>query len=384
MTWAQRLRLAASALVAATLLGGRCAQADPPQQPAADAGAVHRVMLLPPGPNNPRNSEGDLVVLADGRLMLIYSHFYGDGGGDHGPARLCARYSSDGGLTWTADDEVVVENEGDYNVMSVSLLRLSDGRIALFYLRKNSLADCRPVVRFSSDEARTWTEPRECITDRIAYHVMNNDRAVQLSTGRVVLPVALHQGPDGSFHSRARALCYYSDDGCKTFQPSATVLAMDDQPDNKSGLQEPGVVELKDGTLLMYCRTGAGSQYLSRSRDGGHTWSPATASAIVSPISPATIERIDATGELLIVWNDHCGREPDRKRTPLSVALSRDGGVTWSASKTLEDDPDGWYCYTAMEIIGERVVLAHCSGGPEFGNLGRTQITSFPLAWVRE
>jgi len=41
--------------------------------------------------------------------------------------------------------------------MSVSLLRLQNGEIALFYLLKNSEQDCRPVMRLSRDEGTTWS-----------------------------------------------------------------------------------------------------------------------------------------------------------------------------------------------------------------------------------
>ncbi len=129
---------------------------------------VDRIPLLPPGPGNPRNSEGAFVTLADGRLMLVYTHFTG-GGGDDSAAHLAARFSSDHGKTWTRDDVVVVPNEGRWNVMSVSLLRLADGRIALFYLRKEPANDCRPILRFSSDEGATWSAPRLCMEDQVGY-----------------------------------------------------------------------------------------------------------------------------------------------------------------------------------------------------------------------
>ena len=114
--------------------------------------------LLPPGPGNPRNTEGAFVTLRDGRILFAYSHFTG-GGGDNDAATIVGRFSSDGGRTWTATDVPIVDREGDMNVMSVSLLRLKDGRIALFYVRKNSISDCRPYLRYSSDEAKTWSEP---------------------------------------------------------------------------------------------------------------------------------------------------------------------------------------------------------------------------------
>src|SRR5690625_2550667 len=104
-------------------------------------------LLLLPGEINQRNIEGDFVKLKDGRIMFIYSHFVGESASDFGNSHLAARYSSDNGDTWTATDEIVVENEGAMNVMSVSLLRLQDGNIALFYARKNSIHDCIQIGR---------------------------------------------------------------------------------------------------------------------------------------------------------------------------------------------------------------------------------------------
>ena len=55
-------------------------------------------LRLPPGADNPRNSEGDFIQLKDGRMMFVYTHFT-DGAGDHSKAYLAARYSSDDGQT---------------------------------------------------------------------------------------------------------------------------------------------------------------------------------------------------------------------------------------------------------------------------------------------
>jgi len=50
---------------------------------------------------------------------------------------IVGRLSSDGGRTWASHDVPLVDAEGKLNVMSVSLLRLRDGRIAMFYGKKN-------------------------------------------------------------------------------------------------------------------------------------------------------------------------------------------------------------------------------------------------------
>jgi len=162
--------------------------------------------------------------------------------------------------------------------------------------------------------------------------------------------------------------------------------------ESKSGLQEPGVVELKDGSLMMLMRTDMGCQFRSYSHDGGNTWSPAQATEILSPVSPASVKRIPSTGDLLLVWNDHTHIAPDLrgKRTPLTTAISRDEGRTWEHVKILEDDPDGWYCYTAITFVcdadgvGETVVMGYCAGNSQIGGLNLLQITVVDVDWLYE
>jgi hypothetical protein len=346
---------------------------------------VERIPLLPPGPGNPRNSEGSFIQLKDGRVLLVYSHFIG-GGGDNSAAYLAGRFSSDNGHTWSDKDITVVANEGGCNVMSVSLLRLQDGQIALFYIRKDSPADCRVCLRTSSDEAQTWSKPTTCIKDEVGYYVMNNDRAVQLARGRIVLPVALHNTAKMAKPDWAGVvMCYLSDDMGRTWRRSKSRLTTIDSAKKRITTQEPGVVELKDGRLMMWARTTAGSQYISYSSDSGETWSPFGPSKIIAPCSPASIKRIPRTGDLLLVWNNHDQVDAAHrgKRTPLTTAISRDEGQTWEKIRTLEDDPDGWYCYIAIGFAGDQVLLGHCSGTTkQVGYLAFTQISRFGVDWL--
>jgi sialidase-1 len=334
-----------------------------------------------PGPGNPRNSEGAFVRLDDGRILFAYTHFTGNES-DEGTAHIAGRFSSDGGATWTSEDQVILPNEGGQNTMSVSLLRLASGHIAFFYLRKNSDYDCRPYLRISTDEAKTWSEPTLGI-EPAGYFVVNNDRVIQLSSGRLVIPAARHCLPGEKFIPRAQALCYLSDDDGKTWRQSETVL--DAPPESKSGLQEPGVVELKDGRIMMLCRTDLGCQLRSYSNDGGVTWSPVERTDILSPVSPASFKRFPKTGDLLLVWNNQANvpENPKGKRTPLSVAVSHDNGQSWQHAKDMETNPDGWYCYTAIEFVkDDYVLLGYCAGDKTIGGLNRARITRIPVEWL--
>lgn len=73
----------------------------PTALPTPERSLVDSNVLLPPGPGNPRNSEGDFVELTDGRIMFAYTRFTG-GGRDQDTADIGARFSSDDGATWTA------------------------------------------------------------------------------------------------------------------------------------------------------------------------------------------------------------------------------------------------------------------------------------------
>ena len=342
------------------------------------AGEIQKdtLLVIEPDEENPRNSEGDIIELKDGRLCLIYTRFRG-GSSDHATADLAMRISNDSGKRWS-DDKIVVRCTGGLNVMSVSLLRLDNGEIALFYLRKTSKEDCRPLMCISNDEAKTWSRPIVCITDEVGYYVLNNDRAVQLRRGRLILPVAWHQGPGQSWDRAGVIMCYLSDDNGKSWRRSQDTFKGYAPDGRRITFQEPGVVELNDGRLIMFMRTDAGSQYICFSEDGGETWSKARPSNLASPLSPATIERIPWTGDLLCVWNDHSGAHPypTGRRTPLCLAVSKDEGATWSKSQILEGNPDGWYCYTAMTFVKDRLLLAYCAGDKKVGGLNRLKVVA--------
>ncbi len=328
------------------------------------------VLTLPHGPNNPRNSEGAFITLADGRIAFIYTHYYGESWHDDASARLCARYSSDGGKTWTAEDRVSLDNEGQRNIMSVSLLRLQDGRIALFYLRKNA-NDCKLLMRTSQDEAESWSEAQECIPPA-GYYVVNNDRVIQLRSGRLVAPAGYHRYLNATdIDGRSLFQCYLSDDAGRTWRESSDWWALPVR--GHSGLQEPGVIELKNGTLYGYCRTSVGRHYQLYSFDGGDTWTTPEPSPFVAPCSPLCLKRIPSTGDLLAIWNDHSlelrpipwgdDARTSWTRSPLVSAISRDEGQTWTGKRLLETDSSHGYCYTAIHFVDDAVLLGYCCGG---------------------
>jgi Neuraminidase (sialidase) len=341
---------------------------------------------LDPTPEHPRNSEGSFATLSTGRIIFCYTQFYG-GARDDSAAQIVRIYSDDQGRTWSAP-EVIVKNDGGHNVMSVSLLRLASGKLALFYCVKNSWIDCRPHMRESSDDGATWSEAK-LILAAPGYFVLNNDRVIQTSKGRIIVPLAFHRArgtdPESSksWDSRAITMWLYSDDEGVTWQEAATWWAMPVR--SGSGLQEPGVVELADGALFSWSRTDQGAQFGFRSSDGGKSWTPPEPTELKSPTGPASIKRLPGSSDLLALFNDHSGRFPfpKGKRNPFVAAISSDGGRTWPNRKLVEDDPEGLYHYTAIHFVGDAVLLGYCAGDSKVGALNRLRIRRVTLDWLR-
>lgn len=345
---------------------------------------------LAPGSENQRNSEGAFITLKDGRILFAYS-LYGAGFYDESNADIATIISADGGETWSEPKTILTaETHGTKNIMSVSLLRLGSGEIGIFYLVKAGLHDLRLVMRRSKDESTTWSEPEFCIK-RLGYNVVNNDRVIMLSNGRLILPSAHHavrlQPANDSFPYAVNYF-YYSDDDGKTWFENDCAVSLN-SPHTKSGLQEPGILELTPGTLWCWARTDMGRQYEYFSRDFGLTWSNPEPSRFTSPCSPLSMKRIPATGQLLAVWNPtpnyptyriDFGKKGDRKR--LLCAIGDCNGAQWSDPVILEDDDESGYCYTAIHFTESAVLLAYCAGNDvkDYSILSRLRIRKIELA----
>jgi hypothetical protein len=358
---------------------------------AAESGRI--VLDLPPGPGNPRNSEGAFLDLSDGRILFVYSRFVGEAASDHAKARLAARTSRDGGETWSEDTFIATPGEDDaMNVMSVSLLPLRQGEIGLFYLLRRSWHDLRMFVRRSSDDGRTWSEPALCMPGA-GYYVTNNDRIIRLASGRLLVPAALHKRrTDRNEHAaldwRGIALFFLSDDDGRTWRESAGYVTLP-VVHTRAGLQEPGVVQLPDGRVWGWARTDLGRQYEFFSSDGGETWTQATPSRFTSPNSPLSMKPLPGQARLLAVWNPAPAYEtralkpPGGDRTPLVLATGTGPNSGWKAARIIDglDDPTGGYCYTAIHFTKDAVLLAYCAGGAaDKSRLAKLRIRKIPLS----
>ncbi len=352
------------------------------------------VMELPPQLEkcNPRNSEGAFLTLDNGTIMFAYSKFIGKDAADHATSQIYVVYSYDDGETFTDGRTILTcEEEAAINIMSVSLMHMDNGDIGLFYLVRETRSRMRMFLIRSSDFGKNWGERVLC-TPVDGVLVVNNDRVTRLSNGDIIIPAASHPLAADGFDERAEVCCFYSQDDGRTWEQAAGKCSMAYTNNSTSGLQEPGLLEIKPGILWGWARTDLGRQYEMFSYDYGRTWSPCQPSRFTSPKSPLSMKK-DAEGIIYAIWNpipEYNGRKKIEGiflggRTPYVIAMSRDGGKTFSEPVAFETEEDSGYCYCAIHFHKDSMLLAYCAGGVEDRNcLTRCRIRKIPMKQIFE
>lgn len=341
-----------------------------------------------------RSGEGSIVELANGHLLMFYSCF--QGWSDDAPAFIARRISRDGGETWSPPEVQFERPEGALNSMGVSLLRLQDGRIACSYGIKWAHDHLVAMVTFSSDEGKTWS-PCLPVTDQKGYLWTNNDRLLQLRDGTLLVPFcrleesktdAAVEGGDLRFNMPCGV--FYSVDGGATWEKSpheikhtpevfTMPLYIDEQitEGHRENLrcrlgvfQEPGLVELQDGRIMMYMRSSY-AIYRCFARHPAAPWEDCGIfEGLNVCIGPQTIRRDPESGKLIMLYNDRgthgwgSWTSEYNFRTPLSVAVSSDEAASWQRWGALENESHN-YCYFSLLFLkGKFIASYYQSGNP--------------------
>jgi len=271
-----------------------------------------------------------IVEAAPGRLVAAWF-----GGTDEGADDVGIFVSHHAGDAWSRPVEVATGSGADGErqpCWNPVLWQRPDGLLVLSYKVGPSPQTWHGLERRSRDGGRTWDEPRRL------------SRPGTPVTGGPVGPVKNKPviAADGTILSPSSS----EDDGWRVHVERSTdggdsweiVGPLNDG--RAIAAIQPALLTLGDGSLIALGRTRSSRIFRTISRDGGRSWSPLELTNLPNPSSG-----IDAVtlrdGRHLLVSNP-----VDRGRTPLVVALSRDG-VAWREVVTLEDDP-GEYSYPAI------------------------------------
>ena len=216
-------------------------------------------MVSPATAHEPRHSEGDLIELKDGSLLLMWSNYYAGKGWDDSPASICAKVSRDGGQSW-GEKHVAIKDMNESNVMSVSLARANNGDILMVYADQLPGTNAKSMVaRRSFDEGKSWSDAFPIYPDNGNRHLANNAGLRVLLSGRIIL--ATREYIDGI----RWPYCLYSDDDGVSWQAGAHVPdpGLSDLEKRTQNVNEPSIDQLGDGRLLMTMRSMAGGQFFA-------------------------------------------------------------------------------------------------------------------------
>jgi predicted neuraminidase len=229
------------------------------------------------------------------------------------------------------------------------LFALSDGRLWLFFVVAYAPGPhgIQIMRQESADLGHTWTPFEPFHTER---GIRTRNHPIWLPGGEILFP--FHDGRDGS------SLFEISGDLGRTWQRSDPIRS-------EPGNVQPTVIARRQNELYALMRTwheDPAKRFLwqSASHDAGRTWDPPTYSQVPTVSSAIEMVRL-RNNHVVLAYND--GRA--RARTPLTLALSVDGGRTWSWKRNLEEGA-GAFSYPSIIQSDDGQVHATYSYRREF------------------
>ncbi|HEV3301185.1 MAG TPA: sialidase family protein, partial [Planctomycetaceae bacterium] len=281
-----------------------------------------------------------MASLPDGRLIGLL-----------GGQEAIARYSSDGGRTWSGPERLFAlpKNMGVWGLHYVLTDR--NGELHLFYTTDaKTTGKSFSEMRFdiyqvgSTNGRRSWKPP---VLVRKGYHGSMLS-AIQLKNGRLILPICYltsrvwsnrGKGFDAfTDMGRFSSGVVYSDDDGDSWKQSAIELKVASPYIGADGIIEPIALELKDGRTWLLLRTQLGRFFESFSQDGA-TWTKPTPTSILSSDAPPSLTRLK-DGRVVLLWNN-CLRFAYAQggRHVLHAAISEDDGRTWRGYREVACNP---------------------------------------------
>jgi Neuraminidase (sialidase) len=315
------------------------------------------------------NSNAPSVVgLSDGRLLAVENcYWYPTGTMAVIVQGICEEYSNDKGLTWGNEISVInsTAEYKDYNRLVggyeevFSGLFLDGNKILLFYMRwvsydPNVYENCTIWKLESYDNGLTWVNDSRIDLGTHDYEE-SSYAAIKMRDGRLILPISW-ENANVPYISSVSVL--YSDDDGETWKEGGQVPNWNY---SSTGLDEPSVVELSNGSLYCLMRTygyGEGRVHAySISNDGGLTWSQVKGVPMMVSFNttPALLRYSWNPNIILVAWINRSEGRDYQDRRPLVIAYSHDDCASWQGITTLDDGIGNGSLYSLNE---ERFSLA--------------------------
>ncbi|MGA2265220.1 MAG: sialidase family protein [Phycisphaerae bacterium] len=224
------------------------------------------------------------------------------------------------------------------------------GPVHLFFKVGDTIGGWETWLTTSADGGVSWSPPRELVPGDHGGRGPVKNKPIVLSDGTWLAPASVEPTVGGK--KIWDAFTDRSSDGGRTWQASAAV-PLDHAAFVGPGLIQPTLWESDPGHVHMLLRSSAGAIYRSDSIDAGWVWSPPYRTGLPGNNSGIDLAKL-ADGALVLAFNP----VDVKVRTPLSLAISRDNGATWTDRLDLETAA-GEYSYPAVIASGRGVALTY-------------------------
>jgi alpha-L-rhamnosidase len=238
---------------------------------------------------------------------------------------------------WTEGINVANGIQNDtlrYACWNPVLYQVPGGDLLLFYKIGPSPSKWKGYMKTSADGGITWSA-QKALPDGFLGPIKN--KPVLLKDGTLLSPSST-EGKGWQVHFEAS----------KDFGKTWTMIGpINDSKDLMKAIQ-PSILFHQDGRLQILCRSQNRAILTAWSKDNGQTWSPLEKTNLPNNNSGTDAVTLK-DGRQLLVYNHVLppGTLAKGARTPLNVAVSKDG-VTWYAASILEDSPISQYSYPSV------------------------------------
>lgn len=250
------------------------------------------------------------------------------------------------GGKWTTPVEVVSSTQADGSQIpswNPVLFQPSNGPLLMFYKVGPTPSTWWGMLKTSTDNGHAWSDARR-LPDGILGPIKN--KPVELADGSLLCPTSSEDYPN---EPKWRVHFERTKDLGKTWTTSALPVAAGATPINAI---QPSILRHGEQKLQAIGRTRNARLFESWSQDDGQTWSPLSLTELPNPNSGTDAVTLK-DGRHLLIYNHN---EKPKGRTPLNIAVSKDGKV-WEAALVLESDP-GEYSYPAIIQASDGLVHA--------------------------
>lgn len=319
------------------------------------AGDVRIERLFGPEvPTGDYKHPASVTELANGDLFIAF--FSGKGEYKDNAAAVFGSRLKLGSKQWSKP--VKIASNPFYALGNAIPWQAPDGVVWLFFVtRYGEIWDSsRITAKISRDGAQTWSESF-ALTFEAGTMVRN--RPIVLPDGDYLLPVYHEVGDDPESVSK----------NCTSFfmryHPATGKWSESNRVHSRLGNIQPAPAVIDGNHLVAFCRRGGNYEGRSdgwlvrtESKDGGKTWSEGQDSEFPNPNAAVDFLRLKS-GHHLLVYNRSFS-----DRTPLSVAISSDGGRTFKSRRDLLAEPKGDYGYpTAIQTRDGKIHIVFTSDG---------------------